>query len=124
MLIDSDDFTSVDSQTRAIALLTNPRINELARSGQAFRPVETDGSDHAADVFTCTMPDGQQYLAVFNFDAQKGVNRTMPAEKIGLLVNNTYKLMDLWTGEETQHKGILSVDLAPSQSKVFSVVPH
>ncbi|MDQ2731938.1 MAG: alpha-galactosidase, partial [Armatimonadota bacterium] len=64
VLLDSDPLAEEPAQARAEKLLTNPEINDLARSGRTFRPVEGDTGPRAADVFLRQDPHGLFYVAV------------------------------------------------------------
>src|SRR5258705_5621653 len=76
LFLNSDDLASATGQDLARTCLTNANINEVARAGVSFRPVEGNTGTNAAEVFV--RQDGSTwYVAAFNFTASsvsKGVN--------------------------------------------------
>ena len=99
MILDSSAF--LDDQTaRGLApkVYTNPRINALAATGRAFRPVEGNTGDQAADVFV-REDHGTYYLAVFNFNGDAGISKQIPLERVDreLAGEKHAAVTDVWT---------------------------
>jgi hypothetical protein len=124
--IDSDPFDDPVAAQRAEALLTNPRINAVARQGIAFRPVigplgsrwsaKHVGAD-AADTFyrdDSTSHEKAVLLAIFNFDSDHPAEKTISFDQIGLGSSEHFQITDLRTGnviecKEPQHTWKLPV---------------
>jgi alpha-galactosidase len=138
VFLDSTDYTSATGADRASRLLTNPAVNELARSGRAFRPLEGDtayvrapipgstavnAGSQAADAFVLADGEGA-YLALFNYDGSRQVTRTIDLRRAGLFRTLTYRVVDLWTGETSTAADSLSVSLAPGGAALLQLTPE
>src|SRR4030095_2978493 len=64
--LNSDDLASATGQNLARTCLTNAAINEVARAGISFQPVEGNTGTNAADVFI-RQDGGTWYIAAFNY---------------------------------------------------------
>jgi hypothetical protein len=113
-MIDADPFDDAVAAQRAKELLTNPRMNAVARQGIAFRPViaaigsqwsdKHTGSD-AADIFyrnDSAEHEKTVLLAIFNFDSDRTAERKIPFGQIGLGSSGRFQITDLWTGNVTE----------------------
>src|SRR5207244_1027863 len=68
VFLNGDDLASAAGQNLATLSLTHASINEVARAGVGFRPVEGNTGTDAADIFV--RQDGSTwYVAVFNYNA-------------------------------------------------------
>ena len=114
--IDSDAYDDPVAAQRVKELLTNPRINAVARQGIAFRPVisavgsqwsqKHTGAD-AADVFyrdDSTEKEKAVLLAIFNFDSDHPAEKKVLFRQIGLDSSQHFLITDLWTGDATECK--------------------
>ncbi|MFD2614963.1 alpha-galactosidase [Paenibacillus gansuensis] len=99
VFLNGDDFLDPEAQKRAKLLLTNPAINELAKSGLSFRPVEGNTGSKAPAWFQLHTPDGSRYAAVFNYQ-NSTQQLEIPLERLGLDKGHTYTAVNLWTGEK------------------------
>ncbi len=117
VFLNSDNLTTAAGQNLAIANLTNAAINEVARAGVTFRPVEGDTGTSASQVFV--RQDGDTwYVAAFNY-AGSTANRVMNLARLGI-TNAPYTAVDLWTGASTVVNGpTWSVTLGSQQAKLF-----
>jgi alpha-galactosidase len=115
-VIDSDAYDDSIAAERTEKLLTNPRINAVARQGIAFRPVigalgtkwsqKHDGAD-AADVFyrdDSAENEKAVLLAIFNFDSEHPAEKKVPFGQIGLDSSQHFLITDLWTGSALECK--------------------
>jgi hypothetical protein len=116
VFLNSDDLTSTSGQNLTMTCLTNAGINEVARAGVSFRPVEGNTGTNAADVFV-RQDGGTWYVAVFNYTTST-VNKTLNLARLG--ISGTYKAVDLWSGSSTTVSGtIWNVNLGARQAKLF-----
>jgi hypothetical protein len=116
VFLNSDDLTSAAGQNLARTSLTNSAINEVARSGVSFRPVEGNTGTGSADVFV--RQDGNTwYVAVFNYSASSA-NKVLTLSRLG--ISGTYTAVDLWSGASSIVSGATwTVSLGARQSKLF-----
>jgi hypothetical protein len=139
VLLDSTDYTTATGASRAEQLLTNPAIDSLAAKGRAFRPLDgdvgyvrapvsasgtaTNSGAAAADTFV--LADGiDLYLATFNLDAGKTVDRTIDLARAGLSPAATYRSTDLWSGATRTVVGALALRLGPGQAALVRLRPE
>lgn len=116
VFLNSDDLASAAGQNLARTCLTNASINEVAREGISFRPVEGNTGTGSADVFV--RQDGSTwYVAVFNYSAS-AANKILSLSRLG--ISGTYTAVDLWSGASSTVSGSTwTVSLAARQSKLF-----
>lgn len=120
MLFDSNDLGDPIQQARVERLLSNPRINALARLGRPFRPVEGDTGTHAADVFMRTdRADHHTDIAVFNYSSTQPSTKELTMARLGLNPDLSYSVLDLWSGQIKHATGHFSVELAPASSTIL-----
>ncbi len=93
MMLLSDDYTLPEAQERALKFATNPEVNKVVRSREAFRPVEFNGVS-ASPAYTAKI-DGEQYVAVFSWFPFKKTIEVCPV-RAGI-ERGVYR--DLWTGK-------------------------
>ncbi len=106
------------ARQRALEIATNPRVNAVARLGQAFRPVKALGVD-ASPVYTLCH-EGRYYAAFFNF-TQQPQSLGIDAASCGLPEQGRYE--DLWSGASRSYQGTLQLDLAPWESTILEIFP-
>ncbi|HXU79027.1 MAG TPA: immunoglobulin domain-containing protein, partial [Methylomirabilota bacterium] len=116
LFLNSDDLASAGGQNLARTCLTNANINEVARAGASFRPVEGNTGTNAAEVFV--RPDGNTwYVAVFNYSALPA-SRSLNLARLG--ISGTFTAMDLWSGALSGVSGTTwTVNLGARQAKLF-----
>lgn len=103
------------SKARAKALATNPRLNAIARSKVAFRPVELS-SDTTA-VYTARI-NGTAYVAFFNF-ARQPACISLDAQRGGIPASGC--AVDLNRDISWQYSSTLSVALEPMDSAILEI---
>ncbi|WP_052350492.1 carbohydrate-binding protein [Paenibacillus gorillae] len=114
----SDDVNKPESQKLMKQLLTNPRINELAVKGKAFRTVEGNTGAAASDTYVLE-DNGTYYLAVFNF-SKDGAEKTVDLARAG--ISGNYKISDMWTDKSVQAaEGKLKLSLVGRESKLYQI---
>ncbi|MDB5120269.1 MAG: alpha-galactosidase [Sphingobacteriales bacterium] len=121
IFIAGDDFSAdggLIGKERAKKFLTNKDINDIAKMGKSFEPVEGDTGSKAAEMFV--HQDGNNlYLAVFNF-SKSAKNNNLELSRLGLLSNKNYQVKELWTGNTSTIKsGSLDVTVNPGDVQVF-----
>jgi len=116
LFLNSDDLASTSGQNLARTCLTNANINEVARAGVSFQPVEGNTGTNAAEIFV--RQDGEtSYVAVFNYTASS-INKSVNLARLGL--SGTYTAMDLWNGALSTVSGSTwNVNLGARQAKMF-----
>jgi len=116
LFLNSDDLASATGQNLARTCLTNANINEVARAGISFRPIEGNTGTDAADVFV--RRDGSTwYAAVFNYTSNN-VIKSLNLARLG--ISGTYTAMDLWNGTLSTVSGAnWNVNLGSRQAKLF-----
>ncbi|MDQ6418414.1 CBM35 domain-containing protein [Paenibacillus sp. LHD-117] len=121
VFLNSDDVNDPTAQEYMKALLTNPKVNEVAIKGKAFRPVEGDTGTNAADLFI--LKDKRDYyLAVFNY-TDSAVTKTVDLALAGISGASNYTVTDLWTDASKQISGQLTVSLDGAQSVLYKITP-
>ena len=116
VFLNSDDLASTTGQDLARTYLTNADINEVARAGVSFRPVEGNTGTNAAEIFV--RQDGSTwYVAAFNYTASS-VNKSLNPARLG--ISGAYTAMDLWNGTLSTVSGTSwNVTLGARQAKLF-----
>ncbi|MEI9960433.1 MAG: hypothetical protein WDM76_04655 [Limisphaerales bacterium] len=116
VFLNSDDLASAAGQNLAANCLTRTGINEVARAGVSFRPVEGNTGANASDVFV--RQDGSTwYVAVFNYSALSA-NKILNLARLG--ISGTYTAVDLWSGATSTVSGLTwNVSLGSRQAKLF-----
>jgi alpha-galactosidase len=122
VFMDSDDVHDAKAQEYITSLLTNKKVLEVAKKGEAFRAIEGNTGAKAADAFVLN-DKGTYYIAVFNYSSMP-VNQRVNLVRAGLDGNTAYKLTDLWTGAVSQDQGSLQMTLEPTESKLFRLSPQ
>jgi hypothetical protein len=118
VFLDGDDLTSSNGQQAAQLCLTNAAIDNVARVGQTFTPIE--GNTGTAAVNDFVRQDGAVWrIAVFNYTAN-AVNETISLSRAGLPAG-TYIATNLWNGTTQVVNNSLNVSLNAKQSKLFSL---
>jgi hypothetical protein len=122
MMIDSDDFRIKAARERAAEILTNKEINDVAKAGESFRPVEGNTKDRACDTFMrYDAAANVTYLAVFNFSATEIKKMTVDLSRLGLDPNKQYTMYDLWSKTTEDIKTSVDIKLDKAEPKIFRI---
>lgn len=117
VFLNSDDLASPAGQSLAQNNLTRAGINEVARAGISFRPVEGNTGADASDVFV-RQDGGTWYVAVFNYSAF-GTIKNLNLARLGI-TEAPYTAVDLWSGSVSSVNGpTWNVSLGARQAKLF-----
>jgi hypothetical protein len=119
--LNSDDVNNMAAQNLMQELLTNPRVNELAVKGKAFRSVEGNTSSGASEIFALE-DQGAYYLAVFNY-SKEPADKIVDLDRAGIPVNSS--IVDLWTNQPVESQnGKLTLTLSGRQSVLYKLTPN
>ena len=91
----SDDYKRELAKERAIRYAANKKVNEIAASRVAFRPVDFGGTS-ASKIYQAEI-NGEKYIAVFHWENEK-VMLHIPTQEFGIAENSC--LTDLWTDQK------------------------
>lgn len=105
-----------DTRAAAKNCLTNRAINDVARGGQTFRPVDGATGTGAADVLA--RQDGKNWnIAVFNYYSS-AYNENVDLASAGL-PPGIFVATNLWDGTTTTVSNSFNVSLNAKQAKLF-----
>ena len=119
VFLSGDDFSDPKAQARALKYLTNTNINRIAGMGKSFRPVEGNTGTDAPDLFVLDNGDDGYYIAIFNFDGEKSVTKTIDLKRAGLDPEKKYSAVEQWSNAVSQVSGKLTINLSPAEAKIF-----
>jgi autotransporter-associated beta strand protein len=118
VFLDGDDLTTSSGQSAAQGVLTNAAIDNVARVGQTFTPVEGNTGTAAGNFFV--RQDGTTWcIAVFNYTSGATIE-TVNLSRCGLPAGN-YVATNLWDGTTSIVTGSFNVSLNAKQSKLFQL---
>lgn len=106
------------ARSRARLLANTPAVNEVARFGRAFVPVEL--VDGTTPFYTLTH-EGRSFAAVFNFSREP---RTLSFSAARGALPARGGLRDLYSGAESSYDGEVVVTLDGWDAVLFEVVPE
>ncbi|MDR3456292.1 MAG: hypothetical protein P4N60_02510 [Verrucomicrobiae bacterium] len=116
VFLDGDDLTTAAGQNGAQPFLTKAAIDDVARVGRTFAPVE--GNTGSSAVNTFVRQDGASWcIAVFNYGSS-AVNQTVDLNRAGLPPGN-YLMTNLWDGTTATVNGSFNASLNAKQAKLF-----
>lgn len=120
-LLLGDDYRMEEAVRRAKEWMTNKEVMSLARKGVTFRPVEGRSGNQGEDLFLLRDEEGT-WVAVFNFDAERGSEKILSFERIGIDSSKGMVVRDLWNGSECSIAAGTDkyhLELGPSESKLL-----
>ena len=122
-MINSDDFRQRAARERAMEILTNERVNQMAAQGITFRPVEGNTGNRAADLFVRHDVEKQVlYFAVFNFSRYERKNMQVDIGRLGLDPTREYEALCMISGETvTIPVGTFRIRLEPAEPGLFRI---
>jgi hypothetical protein len=124
MILDSSRLADdPQGQDLARAVYNNRNLFAVASEGNAFRPVDGDTGDKAADAFVRRSAHGI-YLAVFNYDEKQAQTITVPLFRIdpGLASASAVAVIDVATGKAlAPAHGTVSVELSAAESRLLEL---
>lgn len=115
----SDSYKSSAMKELTKKLTSNTEINEIAKLGKAFRPVEGNVDEWADNIYVLNTDDAF-YIAAFNFDSGDK-ELTVNFERAGLSSGVQYEVKDLWSGQIIRAQDEFKVRLMPSESTIYKI---
>ncbi|MFC5529399.1 alpha-galactosidase [Cohnella yongneupensis] len=122
-LLLGDDYRMEEAARRAKEWMTNNEVMSLARKGVTFRPVEGCSGNKSEDLFTLSDEEGT-WIAVFNFDEERGSEKILSFDRMGIDSSKEIVIRDLWNGSEWSNAAgtdKFHVELGPSESKLLLI---
>ncbi|MDR1336151.1 MAG: alpha-galactosidase [Tannerella sp.] len=123
IVILGDDFSLSGSSTakrKAMDFLTNPDINRLIKTEQAFRPVE-GGASGASAMFTYSDASGF-YLALINYDREQNLDFMLDFSRVGLDPQAQYAVRELWSGNAFQAANGARLTLTTRNAAIYQFI--
>lgn len=112
---------TLNARERAKTFATNTAINDIARIGKSFRPVEgymASGTNKAEELFMLET-DADVYFVVFNVN-QPSKNSEMELPRLGLSAADVDEIIELWSGSKVSLDGeTLKYSVPLNDVKVF-----
>jgi len=92
------------SRERALSLMTNQDINDIARIGRSFKPVKGyTSSNNGAENLFIYQTELYFYLACINYSSDV-LDGTITLERLGLTADKMDSVKELWTQAELKFK--------------------
>ncbi len=114
----------VEARQKALVAVTNPAINDIARIGRSFYPVEgyTAATPDGAETMFTLATDEATWLAVFNFDGNAASEGIVALDRLDLDPRSEVDCEELWTGTQTSlSDGELSYSVPPQDVRVYKI---
>lgn len=106
------------------AFVTNKDINDIARMGKSFYPVDgymATAPGKAETLYTMET-DTYLYFVAFNFDASQIKQGTIELARLGISADKIDEVKELWSGTISQPSGDkLSYSVAPQDVSVYRI---
>lgn len=120
LMLLSDSYKSEAMKDLTRKVVSNVEVNEIAKMGKAFRPIEGNVGQWATDAYTLETEDAF-YIAVFNFEQLGNKTVKVSLKRAGLEGDKEYRATDLWDKTVSTIKNELSVNLLPSESTIIKI---
>lgn len=113
-----------EARDKAKEVATNKEINEIAKIGKSFYPVEGYTAASAGKSETQFMLETEDclYLAVFNFNTSENYEGEVSLERLGLISNSDLIVKELWTSETSvTENGTVSYNVPSQDARVYKI---
>lgn len=113
-----------EARDRAVEVATNADINDIARIGKSFYPVEGYTAVGPGKSETQFMLNTEEYLyvAIFNFDKKKVMEGEIAFERLGLASGVDMSVKELWSAEYTMaDNDELEYRVPPQDARVYRI---
>ncbi len=100
-----------EARRRALEVVTNSEVNDIARIGRSFRPLEgyTAYDASKAERAFILNYEGTTYLALFNFES-RSQSGSIEVARMGL-PSGAYKAVELWRGVTHDFEDVLHYEI-------------
>lgn len=126
-----DNFSSrgslkgdMEARIRAAKVTTNKDINDIARIGKSFYPVEgykAKATNKTETQFMLKTSD-YTYLAIFNFNKQENIIDSVDCTRLGIDAKASLSVKELWTSEfSVIEDGKLHFNIPPQDVRVYRI---
>jgi len=120
VMINSDDISKAISRRRMKRYMSDTAINQIARSGVAFKPVYAPQISSGIKLYSAII-NGEYYVAAFNFSASTTDSAIVTFGDIGLSATALYSVVDLWSNQGRDESSKFTLTLAPMQSSIWKL---
>lgn len=115
---------SEEARRKAASWVTNKEINEIARLGKSFYPIEgyTAQRPEKAESMYMMETDNYTYIVIFNFDITSAKEGCLDKKRIGYSPSKHIEGKELWTSTPvtSDHKG-LQYSVPPQDVRVYRI---
>lgn len=112
------------ARERAKSVATNADINDIARIGKSFYPIEgymAAGAGKAETLYTLDTKE-YMYIAIFNFDKTADMQRSLNLDRVNLKHNNKMQVKELWTSSPVSiNNNTLQYSVPPQDVRVYRI---
>ncbi|HEV2693455.1 MAG TPA: hypothetical protein VG347_11215 [Verrucomicrobiae bacterium] len=116
LFLNGDNLSAASAQNASLPFMTNAAINDVARAGRTFMPVEGNTGSSAVNILV--RQDGATWcIAVFNYSSS-AANPTVNLNRAGLPAGY-YLMTNLWDGTTSMVNGSFTASLNARQAKLF-----
>lgn len=111
------------SRERALDLLTNADVNEIARTCGTFRPIEGGNSTGLGAENLLTYDNGKYvYVAGINYATLLPLSGTMKFSRCGIDASHIAEIKELWTGKTIDHDNDgFSYTIPASDARIYRI---
>ena len=113
-----------EARKRAMEVVTNPDINDIARLRQSFYPVDgyKASAPHKTETQFMLETENSTYFVVFNFDKTAPSIGSVNLERISIHTDTNLQVKELWTSEQfTTKDNQLPFHVPPQDVRVYQV---
>lgn len=114
----------VEARNKAIEVATNKDINDIARLGKSFYPVEGHKASAPNKPETQFMlrTDDETYLAIFNFSTSENMVGSIELERLGITSSVNLSVKELWTSEFSMSEDKkVNYNIPPQDVRVYKI---
>ena len=120
MMLMSNLYSNREITDMTKKITQNKAVNDLARLGRAFRPVEGNTGQSAGQVFMLETQDAV-YVAMFQYGKRLPETVKVELSRLGLDAGKSYQVTDLWDGGTFSVSDTLTKTLAAQSSVLYRI---
>lgn len=114
----------IEARNRAVEVATNKEINDIARLGKSFYPVEgyKASAPNKPETQFVLRTNDETYLAIFNFNQSENMIGSVELERLGIKSSVSLSVKELWTSEfsMTEDKKV-NYNIPPQDVRVYRI---